>query len=133
MTSESIENIAVLPLAHYDHGVHEFWQRTRDHEVSQTIAARCATTRHLRKLICLSLSAVKVAISHHPGIGHHPTSLAGATRLATLARAWQLSSKRRIHRTDADTAPIACRSNSNPGWSAAAQTGGLRVEAPPRK
>ena len=33
-------------------------------------------------------------------IVHQPTGLEGATRLATMARAWQLFSKRRIHRTD---------------------------------
>lgn len=39
MTSETIERIAALTLAHYERTAEEFWQGTRDHDVSQNIAA----------------------------------------------------------------------------------------------
>jgi hypothetical protein len=67
MTSEAIELFAALALAHYEHHAHEFWQGTRDHEVSQAIAARCATSTHPRNLACQGLGAVKLAISRPPG------------------------------------------------------------------
>jgi len=36
---EAIEHIAALTLAHYETHADEFWQGTRDHDVSQNIAA----------------------------------------------------------------------------------------------
>jgi hypothetical protein len=89
MTSEAIAHIAAQTLAHYEHHADEFWQGTRDHDVSQNIAALlhyieapppfelldfgCAPGRDLKTFKELS---------------HHPTGLERAERLATMARAY---------------------------------------------
>ena len=122
----------MLALAHYECHADEFWQGTRDHHVSQIIAARCGTSGapppfDLHDFGCGQGSDLK----KFRQIVHQPTGLEGATRLATMARAWQPFSKRRIPRTDslipprrpADrTAVLACQRVAQAG-------GGLSVKA----
>src|SRR3990167_864097 len=140
---ETIERIAALTLAHYDTHADEFWEGTRNHDVSQNIAAllqyieaappfrarsgmSCAFGRRIRDAmlgakrsvwLChtsdsqqrsapeagesnvqvVSERALKLLdFGCGPGrdlktfkeLGHHPTGLEGAARLATMARAY---------------------------------------------
>lgn len=88
-TPEAIERIAALTLAHYETHADEFWQGTRDHDVSQNIAA-------LLQYIEAPAPFKLLDFGCGPGrdlktfkqIGHHPTGLEGAARLATMARAY---------------------------------------------
>ncbi len=86
---EEIELIAARTLAHYDQRAQEFWEGTRDHDVSQNIAALlqyieapapveildfgCGPGRDLRTFVDL---------------GHRPTGLEGSARLAKMARTY---------------------------------------------
>jgi len=89
MNSDAIEHIAARTLAHYEYHAEEFWQGTRDHDVSQNIAALlhyievpppfelldfgCGPGRDLKTL---------------QKLGHHATGLEGAERLAIMARSY---------------------------------------------
>lgn len=89
MTPETIERVAALTLAHYEHTAEEFWQGTRDHDVSQNIAA-------LLQYIEAPAPFKLLDFGCGPGrdlktfreLGHHPTGLEGAARLAAMARAY---------------------------------------------
>ena len=88
MNSDAIEHIAARTLAHYEYHAEEFWQGTRDHDVSQNIAA-------LLHYIEVPAPFELLDFGCGPGrdlktfqaLGHHPTGLEGAQRLATMARA----------------------------------------------
>ncbi len=85
---QNLEKIASLTLEHYNRCAEEFWEGTRDHDVSQNIAALlqyiegeppfaildfgCGPGRDLRTL---------------SGLGHRAVGLEGAARLAAMARA----------------------------------------------
>ncbi len=87
-SAQELENIAALTLAHYNQRAEDFWQGTRDHDVSQNIAALleyiegpapfrildfgCGPGRDLKTFVQL---------------GHLPTGLEGAARFAEMARA----------------------------------------------
>ena len=87
-SAQEPENIAALTLAHYNQRAEDFWQGTRDHDVSQNIAALleyiegpapfrildfgCGPGRDLKTFVQL---------------GHLPTGLEGAARFAEMARA----------------------------------------------
>jgi predicted TPR repeat methyltransferase len=45
LTRDELDRIATLTLAHYGERADDFWQGTRDHDVSQNVAA---LLRHLR-------------------------------------------------------------------------------------
>lgn len=86
---DAIERIAALTLAHYEHHAEEFWQGTRAHDVSQNIAA-------LLHAIAAPPPFELLDFGCGPGrdlktfkeLGHHPTGLEGAARLAAMARAY---------------------------------------------
>ncbi|MHB1250485.1 MAG: class I SAM-dependent methyltransferase, partial [Polaromonas sp.] len=88
-TPKEIERIAALTLAHYEHNAEDFWQGTRDHDVSQNIAA-------LLHYIDAPAPFKLLDFGCGPGrdlktfreLGHQPTGLEGAARLATMARAY---------------------------------------------
>ena len=42
LTPDDLRRITTRTLAHYDRSAHEFWEGTRDHDVSQNIAAMLA-------------------------------------------------------------------------------------------
>jgi len=87
-SAQEPENIAALTLAHYNQRAEDFWQGTRDHDVSQNIAALleyiegpapfrildfgCGPGRDLKSFVQM---------------GHLPTGLEGAARFAEMARA----------------------------------------------
>ena len=86
--SEDLQQIAARTLAHYEQHAQSFWEGTRDHDVSQNIAALlthidapppfdlldfgCGPGRDLRSFAAL---------------GHRAVGLEGAPRLAAMARA----------------------------------------------
>ncbi|SFB69803.1 Methyltransferase domain-containing protein [Polaromonas sp. OV174] len=84
---DTLAHIAALTLAHYEHHADEFWQGTRDHDVSQNIAAllqyiEAAPPFELLDLGCGPGRDLKTFRE----LGHHATGLEGSARLAAMAR-----------------------------------------------
>ncbi len=84
---ETLDHIAAQTLAHYEQHADEFWQGTRDHDVSQNIAAllehiAAAPPFELLDLGCGPGRDLKTFRE----LGHRPTGLEGAARLAAMAR-----------------------------------------------
>ena len=87
LTRKEIEEIAARTLAHYDEGARAFWEGTRDHDVSQNIAA-------LLDHIQASPPFEVLDFGCGPGrdlmtfrqLGHHATGLEGSAQLAAMAR-----------------------------------------------
>ena len=91
MTSKAntLESITVQTLAHYEQTADAFWQGTRDHDVSQNIAAlldaiEAAPPFELLDFGCGPGRDLKTFRK----LGHHPTGLEGAARLVAMARAY---------------------------------------------
>ncbi len=88
MSSEDLKNITKLTLAHYESSAESFWQGTKDHDVSQNIAAllhyiEVPAPFELLDFGCgpgRDLKAFKA-------LGHSPIGLEGAAALAAMARA----------------------------------------------
>ena len=87
LTYEELERIAAQTLDHYDQRAEEFWQGTRDHDVSQNIAA-------LLRYIEAPAPFELLDFGCGPGrdlktfklLGHRATGLEGAAQLAAMAR-----------------------------------------------
>ena len=87
-TREELERIAAVTLAHYNERADAFWQGTRDHDVSQNIAA---LLRHLQGTPPFTI----LDLGCGPGrdlktftqLGHIGIGLEGAPRFAAMARA----------------------------------------------
>jgi SAM-dependent methyltransferase len=85
---EDLAKIATTTLDHYNQQAEQFWQGTRDHDVSQNIAA-------LLKYIEAPAPHTILDFGCGPGrdlktfadLGHHPIGLDGAERFANMARA----------------------------------------------
>lgn len=88
MSPEELEAIAAKTLAHYEANAARFWEGTKDHDVSQNIAALLG---HIEVPAPFTLLDVGCG----PGrdlvtftkLGHHVTGLEGAAQLAAMARA----------------------------------------------
>ena len=88
LTREELDRIAALTLAHYDERADDFWQGTRDHDVSQNIAA---LLRHLQGMPPFTI----LDLGCGPGrdlktfteLGHVGIGLEGAPQFAAMARA----------------------------------------------
>jgi SAM-dependent methyltransferase len=88
LTPEELKQIAARTLAHYDQHAQAFWDGTRDHDVSQNIAALLQYVEaeppfELLDFGCgpgRDLKTFKV-------LGHHAIGLEGSPQLAALARA----------------------------------------------
>jgi SAM-dependent methyltransferase len=87
MTPEELAKTAAQTLAHYEHGAQAFWEGTKDHDVSQNIAA-------LLQAIEFPAPCKLLDFGCGPGrdlktfkdMGHQPTGLEGAAALAAMAR-----------------------------------------------
>jgi len=87
LTPEDLERIAAVTLAHYDQGAEDFWLATRDHDVSQNIAA-------LLQFIEAATPFAILDFGCGPGrdlqtftqLGHVATGLEGSAQLAEMAR-----------------------------------------------
>ncbi len=88
LTPEELANVAARTLAHYDAGARDFWEGTRDHDVSQNIAA---LLDHIQASPPFDL----LDFGCGPGrdlmtfrrLGHRATGLEGSAQLAAMARA----------------------------------------------
>jgi SAM-dependent methyltransferase len=88
MSPEELKRISKQTLAHYEGGAEAFWQGTKDHDVSQNIAA-------LLHYIDVPAPFELLDFGCGPGrdlktfkaLGHHPIGLEGAAALAAMARA----------------------------------------------
>jgi SAM-dependent methyltransferase len=89
LTPEAIERIAALTLAHYETHADAFWQGTRDHDVSQNIAALLRYIEAIPPFELLDFGCGPGRdLKTFRALGHHPTGLEGAARLAAMARAY---------------------------------------------
>jgi len=87
LTAEDLESIAARTLAHYEQRAQAFWEGTRDHDVSQNIAA-------LLQYIEVPPPFELLDFGCGPGrdlktftqLGHRATGVEGAARLAAMAR-----------------------------------------------
>lgn len=88
MSPEELKSISSQTLAHYDGNAQAFWQGTKDHDVSQNIAA-------LLHYIDVPAPFELLDFGCGPGrdlktfkaLGHQPIGLEGAAALAAMARA----------------------------------------------
>jgi SAM-dependent methyltransferase len=88
LTPEELQRIAAQTLAHYDQQAQAFWEGTRDHDVSQNIAAllqyiEAAPPFELLDFGCGPGRDLKAFTA----LGHHATGLEGSAQLAAMARA----------------------------------------------
>ncbi len=89
LSREELDRIAATTLAHYDDSAEAFWQGTRDHDVSQNIAA---FLRHIESEAPFAI----LDLGCGPGrdlktfgvLGHEAIGVEGSPRLAAMARAY---------------------------------------------
>jgi SAM-dependent methyltransferase len=88
LTPAELQHIAARTLAHYDRRAQAFWDGTRDHDVSQNIAALLEhiDTPAPYKLLDFGCGPGRDLITFK-ALGHHATGLEGSPQLAALARA----------------------------------------------
>lgn len=87
LRSDELSAISRRTLRHYDDRTEQFWEATRDHDVSQN---RAALLRHIRAAPPLSLLDLGCGpgrdLTAFRALGHRPTGLEGAPRMCELAR-----------------------------------------------
>jgi len=87
LTPEALRQIAARTMAHYERNAQAFWEGTRDHDVSQNIAALLQHIEAAPPLEILDFGCGPgrdlLAFS---ALGHHATGLEGSPALAALAR-----------------------------------------------
>ena len=88
LTPEDLQRIATRTLAHYDRSAQEFWEGTRDHDVSQNVQAflRQIDTPPPFELLDLGCGPGRDLITFK-ALGHHASGLEGSPQLAAMARA----------------------------------------------
>jgi 2-polyprenyl-3-methyl-5-hydroxy-6-metoxy-1,4-benzoquinol methylase len=87
LTPQDLQQISTQTLAHYERTAQAFWEGTKDHDVSQNIAA-------LLQAISVPAPFKLLDFGCGPGrdlktlkdMGHQPTGLEGAAPLAAMAR-----------------------------------------------
>jgi SAM-dependent methyltransferase len=87
LTPEDLRQIAARTLAHYDRCAEAYWEGTRDHDVSQNVAA---LLQHIEAPPPFELLDFGCGpgrdLATFTALGHHATGLEGSARLAALAR-----------------------------------------------
>ena len=83
---QDLEEIAHLTLEHYNQHAEEFWQGTRDHDVSQNIACNTSRMSRLSKSSILGCGPGR-DLKTFAELGHIAIGLEGAVHLAVTARA----------------------------------------------
>ncbi|MBS1134475.1 MAG: hypothetical protein H6R02_1616 [Burkholderiaceae bacterium] len=87
-TSEELQRIAARTLAHYNERAQAYWDGTRDHDVSQNIAALLQHVEAAPPLELLDFGCGPGRdLKTFRSLGHHATGLEGSAQLAALARA----------------------------------------------
>jgi len=85
---QDLEKIAHLTLEHYNQYAEEFWQGTRDHDVSQNIAALLQYIRNEPPFKILDFGCGPGRdLKTFAELGHIAVGLEGAEHLAVMARA----------------------------------------------
>jgi len=88
LTPKELHRIAARTLAHYDQNAQAFWEGTRDHDVSQNIAA---LLKHIEAAPPFELLDFGCGpgrdLKTFTALGHHATGLEGSAQLAAMARA----------------------------------------------
>ena len=88
LSTETLERIAALTLAHYENNASAFWEGTRHHDVSQNIAALLQAIEAPPPFKLLDFGCGPGRdLKTFKELGHHPTGLEGAAPLAAMARA----------------------------------------------
>ena len=88
LSPDDLERIATATLGHYDQRAEDFWEGTRDHDVSQNIAAllQCVETAAPFAILDFGCGPGR-DLETFRRLGHFATGLEGSARLATMARA----------------------------------------------
>jgi SAM-dependent methyltransferase len=88
LTPQELAQIAERTLGHYNRSAEAFWQGTRDHDVSQNIAA---LLRHIEATAPFGILDLGCGpgrdLMAFAGLGHVAVGLEGAANLAAMARA----------------------------------------------
>jgi len=88
LTPEELAQITGQTLAHYDERACDFWEGTRDHDVSQNIAALLQRIESTPPFDLLDFGCGPGRdLKTFTALGHRATGLEGSTSLAALARA----------------------------------------------
>jgi SAM-dependent methyltransferase len=87
LTPEDLERITALTLAHYNQHADAYWEGTRDHDVSQNIAAMLQHIEAPPPFAILDFGCGPGRdLKTFQQLGHSATGLEGAARLAAMAR-----------------------------------------------
>lgn len=87
LTSTDLKQIAARTLAHYDRQAQAFWEGTRDHDVSQNVAALLGHIEATPPFALLDFGCGPGRdLKTFTALGHHATGLEGSPQLAALAR-----------------------------------------------
>jgi len=88
LTHEELAHISASTLAHYNDRAEDYWQGTRDHDVSQNVATLLRHMAGAAPLRILDLGCGPGRdLKTFTALGHQATGLEGAPQAAALARA----------------------------------------------
>ena len=88
LNPQDLEKIAYLTLEHYNRRAEDFWERTRDHDVSQNIEALLRAIEGEPPFAILDFGCGPGRdLKAFAELGHIAVGLEGAARLAVMARA----------------------------------------------
>ncbi len=89
ISAQDLAGISAVTLEHYDQRAEEFWEGTRDHDVSQNVAALLEHIRGEPPFTILDFGCGPGRdLKTFAGLGHVAIGLEGAARFAEMARAW---------------------------------------------
>jgi SAM-dependent methyltransferase len=88
LTPDDLRRIAARTLAHYDKRAQAYWEGTRDHDVSQNIAALLQSIETAPPFDLLDFGCGPGRdLKTFKALGHRATGLEGSSQLAAMARA----------------------------------------------
>ena len=88
-TPDSLEHIAAVTLEHYDRHAQAFWEGTRDHDVSQNVAALLQHIEGEPPFRILDFGCGPGRdLKTFAELGHEAVGLEGASNLARMARSF---------------------------------------------
>ena len=86
-TPDHLQSISSRTLAHYDENAQDFWEGTRDHDVSQNIHALLSAIEAPAPFALLDFGCGPGRdLMQFKALGHHVTGLEGSARFAAMAR-----------------------------------------------
>jgi SAM-dependent methyltransferase len=89
LTPAELALAARRTIAHYDQNAEAFWEGTRDHDVSQNVAALLGAIEGEPPFEILDLGCGPGRdLKTFTTLGHHATGLEGSARLAAMARSY---------------------------------------------